>query len=142
MRIPAPRLHRIRALLAGRPRTLTTVVVTLAMVMMLSVGSLAWFAYDVTAGLPDRQELAGLGDNAQSTTLYDAADVPVFTIFKEQRIEIPLDRVSKHLIDAVISVEDQRFYEHSGVDAVRVVAAALSNVRAGRRTEGGSTVTQ
>lgn len=142
MRIPAPRLHRIRALLAGRPRTLTTVVVTLAMVMLFSVGSLAWFTYDVTAGLPDRQALAGLGDMAQSTTLYDAADVPVFTIFKEQRIEIPLDRMSAHLIDAVISVEDQRFYEHSGVDAVRVVAAALSNVRSGRRAEGGSTITQ
>ncbi|CAN5462049.1 penicillin-binding protein 1A [soil metagenome] len=137
-----PRLSRIHHLLAGRPRTLATFIATLAIAMFLSVGALAWFAYDVTAGLPDRGELAGLGDMAQSTTILDAGDRVVFTIFKEQRIEIPLDRMSKNLIDAVISVEDQRFYDHSGVDAVRVAAAALRNVRAGRRAEGGSTITQ
>jgi 1A family penicillin-binding protein len=142
MRIAAPRLHRLRPLLRGRPRLLTTVVATLAMVMFLTVGSLAWFAYDVTAGLPDREALQGLGDMAQSTTIYDAADTPVFTIFKEQRIEIPLERMSKHLVDAVLSVEDQRFYEHSGVDAIRVVAAAVGNLRSGRRAQGGSTITQ
>ena len=49
----------------------------------------------------------------------------VFTIFKEQRIEVPLARVSPHLRRAVIAIEDQRFYDHRGVDLVRVVAAAL-----------------
>jgi 1A family penicillin-binding protein len=129
-------------MLAGRPRTLTALVAGLAVALFLSAGASAWFAYDVTAGLPDREELASLGDMAQSTTIFDAADNQVFTIFKEQRIEIPLARVSPHLRDAVLSVEDQRFYEHSGVDAVRVVAAALRNIREGRRAEGGSTITQ
>jgi 1A family penicillin-binding protein len=133
---------RVHTALAGRPRTLTALVATLAIVLFLSAGTGAWFAYDVTAGLPDREELASLGDMAQSTTIFDADDNPVFTIFKEQRIEIPLERMSPHLLAAVLSVEDQRFYEHSGVDAVRVVAAALRNVREGRRAEGGSTITQ
>jgi penicillin-binding protein 1A len=79
---------------------------------------------------------------AQSTTIYDVNDRPVFTIFKEQRIEVPLDRISPNFLEAVISVEDQRFYEHSGVDAIRVGAAVLRNIEEGRRAEGGSTITQ
>ena len=41
-----------------------------------------------------------------------------------------------------MSVEDQRFFDHSGIDAVRVVGSVLKNVQAGRRAEGGSTITQ
>jgi 1A family penicillin-binding protein len=107
-----------------------------------TAGALAWFSYDVTMELPGRNALTGLGDMAQATTLFDSKDVPVFTIFKEQRIEIPLDQMSPNLRKAVLSVEDQRFYEHGGVDVVRIAAAFLNNVRAGRRAEGGSTITQ
>jgi 1A family penicillin-binding protein len=132
----------MHSLLAGRPRLLAAIVLTLAFVVFLSVGTLAWFTVDVTAGLPGRAEIRGLGDMAQSTTIYDANDRPVFTIFKEQRIEIPLARMSPHFINAVISVEDQRFYDHSGVDAIRVGAAVVRNIEEGRRAEGGSTITQ
>lgn len=128
--------------LAGRPRILTLTIATLAVCLFMSAGSLAWFSYDLTAGLPNRDELRGLAEMAQATTIYDAADKPVFTIFKEQRIEVPLDRISPNLVKAVVSVEDQRFYEHSGVDAIRVAAAVVRNVQAGRRAEGGSTITQ
>jgi 1A family penicillin-binding protein len=114
----------------------------MAIVLFGAAGWGAWFSYDITSGLPDRQTLRGLGDMAQSTTIYDAHDQPVFTIFKEQRIEMPLDRISPHFIKAVLSVEDQRFYDHSGVDAIRVMAAAMRNFETGRRSEGGSTITQ
>jgi penicillin-binding protein 1A len=79
---------------------------------------------------------------AQSTSIFDARDVPAFTIFKEQRIEVPFDRISPNLIKAVVSVEDQRFFEHSGVDFIRVAAAVVRNLQEGRRAEGGSTITQ
>jgi penicillin-binding protein 1A len=133
---------RLRPVLAGRPRLLTVIVGVLAMAVFLGAGWLAWLSYDLTTGLPDKNKIRGLGDMAQSTTIYDAADKPVFTIFKEQRIEIPIEKMSPNLIKAVISVEDQRFYEHSGIDAIRVMAAVLRNVQEGRRAEGGSTITQ
>lgn len=79
---------------------------------------------------------------AQATTIFDARDQPVFTIFKEQRIEVPFERISPNLIKAVVSVEDQRFYDHSGVDFIRVAAAVVRNLEEGRRAEGGSTITQ
>jgi penicillin-binding protein 1A len=135
-------LQRISSLLAGRPRALIALTGALAVISLLAVGIVAWFTVDVTAGLPGREAIRGLGDMAQSTTIYDAKDRPVFTIFKEQRIEVPLDRISPNLIKAVLSVEDQRFYEHSGVDAIRVGGAVLRNLEEGRRAQGGSTITQ
>ena len=128
--------------LAGRPRLLVVAVFTMAFVMFLSAGLLGWFTADITAGLPDREALRGIGDMAQSTTIYDARNRPVFTIFKEQRIEVPLTKMSPNFIKAVISVEDQRFYDHSGLDPIRLGAAVLRNIEEGRRAEGGSTITQ
>jgi 1A family penicillin-binding protein len=141
VQLPAfPRGHR--KVLAGRPVLLTCLIVALAVVSFFSAGVAAWFSFDITAGLPKRDAIGGLGDMAQATTLFDAHDRHAFTIFKEQRIELPLAKMSPNLIKAVISVEDQRFYDHSGVDAIRVAGAVLRNLEAGRRAEGGSTITQ
>jgi penicillin-binding protein 1A len=119
-----------------------------AVVSLLAVASwglggwLAWLTFDITRGLPSRATIAGIGNMVRATTLYDVRDRPVFAIFKEQRIEVPLARVSPHLVRAVLAVEDQRFYEHRGVDVVRVAAAVLANLRAVRAAQGGSTITQ
>ena len=103
---------------------------------------LAWFTWDLLSAIPDRDHLRRVGDMAQATTLLDRQDRAVFTIFTEQRIEIPLAQISPLLVKAIVSVEDQRFYEHQGVDTVRIAAAALTNLREGRRAQGGSTLTQ
>ncbi len=136
------RLSSVRAWLAGKPRVLAGTIVLMALALLAAAGATLWFAYDVTAGLPTRARIRGLGEMAQSTTLFDADDAPAFTIFKEQRIEVPLERMAPNLISAVVSVEDQRFYEHNGVDVIRVAAAAVRNLQEGRRAEGGSTITQ
>ncbi len=61
---------------------------------------------------------------------------------REQRDLVRLADVPQHLVDAVASVEDQRFQSHHGVDIQRIVGAAIANVRAGGIREGGSTLTQ
>lgn len=53
-----------------------------------------------------------------------------------------LDRLPSHLVDAVISIEDRRFFSHSGVDPIGLLRAAVKNIEAGRVVEGGSTLTQ
>jgi penicillin-binding protein 1A len=135
-------IESLRRLLAGRPRVLVSVVSVFSLAFFLVGGWVAWFSYDVTTDLPDRSALRSIGDMTQSTTIFDAANEPVFTIYTEQRIEVPFDQISSHLIKAVLSVEDQRFYDHNGIDALRIVAAFQRNVREGRRAEGGSTITQ
>jgi penicillin-binding protein 1A len=133
---------RVRHVIRAHHRVFAGAVVALAIAMWGAVGAAAWFARDVLTGLPDREALRGVGTMAQATTLLDVHDKPAFTIFQEQRIEVPLARVSPHLVKAVLAIEDQRFYDHAGVDFVRVVGAALNNVREGRAAQGGSTITQ
>ena len=142
MRLRVPRFDFIHRAFAGRPRLLIAAVSIIAGVVFLAGGWTAWFSYELTAGLPDRNALKAIGNMAQATTILVASDTPPFTIFKEQPLEIPIEKVSPNLIKAVVSVEDQRFYEHSGVDAVRVAAAVVRNFEEGRRAEGGSTITQ
>lgn len=55
---------------------------------------------------------------------------------------VTLEELPRHLIQAVISMEDRRFYSHFGVDPVGILRAAIRNYQAGRTVEGGSTITQ
>ena len=100
------------------------------------------FAVDLQRGLPDSEAIQRIGEMQQSTAVFDGDDQLAFTIYEEQRIPVPLEEISPHLIHAVISVEDQRFYDHHGFDLVRIVKAALTNLRHGRVVQGGSTITQ
>ena len=110
--------------------------------MWTAVGVAAWFVHDVVTGLPDGAALRGVGAMSQATTLFDVHDQQAFTIFKEQRIEVSLSRVSPHMVHALVAIEDQRFFDHGGVDMIRVAGAALTNIRQGWGTQGGSTITQ
>ena len=96
----------------------------------------------VVGGLPDDAAVRGIGSMAQATTLYDVDGRQWSTIFKEQRIDVPLERVSAHLVRAILAIEDQRFYSHGGVDVLRIPAAAWSNIVDGWGTQGASTITQ
>src|SRR5687768_3085225 len=58
-----------RKILAGRPFLLMFLVALLAISAFFTVGVAAWLSYDVTAGLPKREAINGLGDMAQSTTI-------------------------------------------------------------------------
>jgi 1A family penicillin-binding protein len=133
---------RVRAALLGHPRLGKAALLAAVPCAWLGLGAFGWFTFDVTHTLPGRSAVRDMGNMAQATVLYDVADRPVFTIFKEQRIEVPLAQMSPHLIDAVLSVEDQRFYQHRGVDVVRILGAMLVNVKSGSLAQGGSTVTQ
>ena len=56
---------------------------------------------------------------------------------------VPLARISPHLVRAIIAIEDQRFYDHGGVDPIRIVGAIVTNVFGNRPyLEGASTITQ
>ena len=55
---------------------------------------------------------------------------------------VPLDLLPRYVSDAVIATEDQRFYDHHGVDPFGMIRAAFINLREGRTVQGGSTLTQ
>jgi penicillin-binding protein 1A len=113
-----------------------------AVTMLIGIGVTVWFVASILRAVPDREALRGIGTMAQATTLLDAKNQHAFTIFREQRIDVPLSSVSPQLVQAILAIEDQRFYDHRGVDVIRVAGAALNNVVEGRLAQGGSTITQ
>ena len=102
----------------------------------------AAFTWDVAAELERATALAQLTPKPQTTIVYDIHGRPAFTFFVEQRIDVPLAQVSPTMVEALLAVEDKRFFRHHGLDPIRIAAAAWNNVRAGRIVEGGSTLTQ
>src|SRR5262252_7279931 len=110
---------------------------------VLSLGLLStWAWWDLVRDLPGRDALNHIGETAQSTLVYDTSDRAVSTIFNQQRIDVPLEDVSPNFVRALISVEDQRFYEHGAVDLRRIFTAALADVARRRAAQGASTLTQ
>jgi membrane peptidoglycan carboxypeptidase len=75
------------------------------------------------------------------TRVYAANGRKIATIFEENRKEVPLKKVSPVMQQAVIAIEDSRFYEHNGFDPRGFVRAAVTNVAAGEIAQGGSTLT-
>lgn len=78
----------------------------------------------------------------QGTRVYADDDELLAEFQAERRLFVPLREIPRHLRDAVIAVEDARFYSHYGVDVRGIARAAWANVRHGRIVEGGSTITQ
>ena len=133
---------RVHATSARYPRFTTAFAITAAITAFLGVSVAVWLVMGALGSIPDQAALRGIGTMAQATSLFDAQDRPAFTIFREQRIDVPLSRVSPRLVQAILAIEDQRFYDHSGIDVVRVAGAALNNLLEGRLAQGGSTLTQ
>ena len=87
--------------------------------------------------------------NMDETLIPDAAsqfydingNVIYTTLSEERRIPVNIDKIPKHVQKAFIAIEDNRFYEHSGID-YRGTARALVSTLSGREVQGGSTITQ
>ena len=60
----------------------------------------------------------------------------------EDRILVKTEQVPQLLVDGLVLLEDRHFFEHHGIDPAGVLRAAVANLRAGRITQGGSTLTQ
>ena len=120
---------------------IAAVVLTSLAVWAAGVGIVA-SSWRVTRGLARAATLASIGANPQATVVFDRQNHRAFSFYIEQRVDVPLDRISPQMVDAILAAEDRRFYSHHGLDGVRIVKAAWRNWRAGRIVEGGSTITQ
>ena len=124
------------------PRLVPGSVAAFAIVAALSLAGGVRFLAGLRSGLPDLEALRRIGEMNQGTAVFDNEDKPAFTIYQEQRIEVPLAGMSPHLTRALVAIEDQRFFDHHGFDLIRIGSAALTNIRHGRWEQGASTITQ
>ena len=79
----------------------------------------------------------------QTTVVFDANGQLIAELKGPiDREYVPLSQISPEVVAAVLSVEDDRFYEHAGVNVAAITRAAVTNVSAGGIEQGGSTITQ
>jgi penicillin-binding protein 1A len=120
---PSPSAQRTR-LLAG-----------LLALVMLSAGCRA--VADLEEARLDVQPLA------QTSRIFDARGELIAPLHAEEdRVVVPLKDIPQVVQDAVIAIEDQRFWQHRGIDVKAILRAAYVNASTGRIEEGGSTITQ
>ena len=124
------------------PVLVRSLLISFVTVAVLSIAGPLWYLTQLYADLPDDAAIARIGEMDQATTVFDGRDQLAFTIFNQRRMDAALSSVSPHVIHAIIAIEDQRFYDHGGLDVVRTAAAALSNLKENRVVQGGSTITQ
>jgi len=77
-----------------------------------------------------------------ASVILDRSGQQIGKIFIQNRLPIPYEQIPKEMLNAVVAEEDNRFFEHHGVDYYGVLRAAISNYRQGRVKQGASTVTQ
>lgn len=119
-----------------RLRILALLLASLALALVLSTALVERRFRAAIAWQPSRILLAGAADAAwrEAVALPDDRG--------RRRIPVSLESLPPLLIDAVLLLEDRRFFEHRGVDPWRIGGAARANLRAAGIAEGGSTITQ
>jgi 1A family penicillin-binding protein len=87
-------------------------------------------------------DLSKLEQMESASVILDRSGKIFGQIYVENRETVPYEKLAPDLINAVIAVEDAKFYEHHGYDLMGIIRSALKNLTAGRVRQGGSTITQ
>lgn len=112
------------------------------MSVSLFMGILALgYLYFLLSDLPSIAQLKNFKYKVP-TYIYDRNGKQIAELGVERRIPVKIDKIPKNLINALVSVEDSRFFTHGGIDLLGILRATFSNIKAGKVVEGGSTLTQ
>ncbi len=119
-----------------------------ALFLLLALAFIAVFTLitlvrkDVFGKLPSTEELAALR-NEEATLILSSNGAVIGKVFAENRTNVLFKDIPAHVVDALVSTEDQRFFEHSGVDAFSYVRVFFRTILARDRSGGGgSTISQ
>lgn len=119
----------------GKRIFLGVLMVLLVTVMGVGCGFL-------TATMNTRENLADIRPPAASQ-IYDINGNELANIHAdENRVPVSIKQIPKELQNAFVAVEDNRFYEHMGIDPKGIMRAVVSNITSNEVAEGGSTITQ
>ena len=105
------------------------------------VGIIGGVLYAQLQDLPDITNLNEFKPS-QATRVFDINGDLISQLWLEQRTLVPLEKIPLTLQNAVIAIEDERFYRHIGVDPVGIARAFVNNVLHKSRLQGASTITQ
>jgi penicillin-binding protein 1A len=133
-------LGRHVAQVRGWPRWLRWSVVLLVLAL-LGAGSAAGAVWYLSRDLPDVRAVRNYHPS-QVTQIYADNNELIGQFYVEKRLVVPLSQVSKVVWQAIVAVEDSRFFEHHGIDPVGILRAFVANLGSFQIRQGASTITQ
>src|SRR5437868_14892623 len=137
--MPTP-LHRYR-----RPWYAQTRFYLPAVIVVIGLIAVATFFAALASGLRNQAatyDLAQLEQMESASVILDRNGKIFGQIYVENRQTVPYDQLPRDLVNAVVAIEDTKFYQHSGYDVEGMIRAALKNFAAGHVRQGASTITQ
>lgn len=109
--------------------------------IFLAGAGIAVLLMSVSSNLP---KLITVADYAPLlvSSVYDKDGEQIGEFFLERREVVPYEKIPPLVVYAFVSAEDDTFFEHGGINYLAIFRAVLANLRAGRKVQGGSTITQ
>ncbi|MBN1128991.1 MAG: PBP1A family penicillin-binding protein [Chitinispirillaceae bacterium] len=117
------------------------VMVTLAAGAVFGTATLSFFVLRLWQSLPTISQIQNIEQPLASKVLDKDGEL-VYEFSIEHRIWVPIELIPKELQQAVVAIEDRRFYRHWGIDVRRIFQAAVIDVIKGEYAQGASTITQ
>lgn len=118
-------------------RSVNLGIILLGAATLMVGGMVLILAHD----LPDIEELKTY-EPRLATRILDRNGELLTELFTQRRLMTPLDQVPQNLVNAVLATEDARFWDHWGVDVIRIVKAAAVDITSLSLKQGASTITQ
>ncbi len=106
-------------------------------VILLIIG----YLFYIYSTLPDLKKIENFRP-LQVTTVYDYKGRILTQFYKQKRKYVPIDKIPDYVKNAFIAVEDKSFYSNIGIDFGAIFRAFITDIKAGRIVEGGSTISQ
>jgi 1A family penicillin-binding protein len=123
-----------------RPIFYVPILVVLAAV--IGFGIYFWYLTNLLSAEAATFDLSKLEQMESASVILDRNDKIFGQIYVENRETVPYDQLPRDLVNAVVAVEDNKFYQHGGYDLSGIIRAALKNFTAGHVRQGASTITQ
>jgi membrane peptidoglycan carboxypeptidase len=105
-------------------------------------GVLGFAARDVADSMRDLPASLETKPLPQRTRILAKDGSPIATLYDENRVSVPLTNVAEVMRQAIVSIEDYRFYQHGAIDLKGTMRALVTNAGAGGVVQGGSSITQ
>ncbi|GAK55364.1 penicillin-binding protein 1A, PBP-1a [Candidatus Vecturithrix granuli] len=134
---PPPRRSLVRKLL----RLVWGMCIASLVVRAISGGGGGGFLYPIYTELPDIARLKKFRPSLV-TKVYDRHNELIGEFFIEKRALIAYEELPQNFVNALLAIEDKRFFDHFGLDLIRFGKAVLTNIQEMRFAEGASTITQ
>jgi len=123
------------------PNNFVRFIITCITFTTITLMGIGFLLYSLSSDLPDLEKLRGY-EPRLTTSILDRNGELLLELYSQRRIMVPLADIPQHTIDAILTIEDNRFYDHWGLDLIGIMRAAAVDIMTLSLKQGASTVTQ